>query len=105
MMNSREDMLDVKRESTQYMSHEITDTELIVSWVLGNKIDMGDKVFNLQDFYSWCKDNCLDRKMWTKTEHVHFEGDDFMTETVFDIEGYYEANKEMLAKEYFDLKK
>lgn len=104
-METREHIETVKKEITFYVNHEITDTELIVSWVMGNKIEMGDKFFKLEKFLKWCEDNCQDRKLWTKQVQNHFEQDDWLTETVFDIENYIAKNEEMLVKEYFNLNK
>lgn len=104
MRNARQDVQDIKREMMTYLNHDIDygDNYLNVHYVIGNEEDFGTKEFDLQDFYAWAKENCQDKAMWTKTEQVHFEGSDFITESVFDVESYVEQYEEQLVIEFFN---
>lgn len=101
------DLQDTKKEITFYVNHEITDTELIVFWIMGNKIEFGDKEFNIQDFYAWVSDGCTDKKLWKIW--VDMDKDDIGgkngLQEVFDLKGYLEANESQLVTEYFNLHK
>ena len=105
MNDAYADAQDVKRELTQYVDHDITDNELQVHWVLGNKIDMGTKVFKLQDFYAWCEGTCTDKSNWSM--FVELDKDDVDSrgdgrQVVFDIDSYVECYEETLVKEFFN---
>lgn len=104
---NRDMIADVKRELMTYDYHEIHFSEdvLIVGYIVDNKQDFSHKEFDLQDFYAWAKENCDDKAMWSTTVQSHFDGDDYITESVFDVENYVEANEDMLVKEYWNLKK
>lgn len=109
-MISREHVEDVRKELTQYMNHEIEEhkNNLYVHWVLGNAQDFGTKIFDLQDFYFWCKDNCTDKHLWTKVIDLDKDDVDTMSsgvKEVFDVEYYVAANEIQLVAEYFNKNK
>ncbi len=93
------DIQDVKKELTQYMSHEFTDTELIVSWVLGNKIDMGDTIFDLQEYYASVEAEAKENNS------IHFWPDGDTNEMVFHYSDYVGDFEYVYVKDYFEKNK
>lgn len=96
---------DVRREMTQLVDYDLTDKTLEVHWVLGNKIDMGTKVFDLDKFEDWIKEtygeeNDGEDVVWITPNPISPETEP--TAYAMSLWDYTQENETDLVKEFYN---
>lgn len=94
-----------------YKSYEIdqANKELLIDYtIIGNKEYLGTMPFDLQDFYRWASDGCVDKSQWTILEDLDRDDIDPSgtgRQEVFNVEAYVKHFEGTLVKEFFNLNK
>ena len=91
---------DIKKNLMTYTFHWLNyeDDILIVDYMIGNKVEEGQKEYPLQEFLTWCEENCTCKEDYMS---VDLDKDD-VEKPFFDVYLYIDGNEKALAMEFFN---